>query len=1646
MKPRVWRTLAGGLSCVSLTVIGQALSHDATAVAAATAGGVVAGPVGAAVGGLAVKALGNFLGDSGGDLIMEGGREALSAWLGRGGGQKGKLPLNHDLARAIRLSQLDALDFIVTLHAEAQDGRRFARRVREWTDASRREAAAPDFLDAPEDQAVLSDLAATLEDIAGRAASEARLARSVEDAMFAELQAASQSRGWPIDGIEDFEIRFRGGAGQTGWLGATNAFFAARLKDEKAVALRAAFELDQFRGLNLRLETLRHALEVSGTAITDRLGAIEEALRDLGAASGGGDTLDPNRLAARGGSVAEIISELRRVLTTGARWSRTAAGVRQRQARLLARPMFGREPAMARLDAFLSDRTSGLLIVTGSAGAGKSSLIAHWLENAAPTNTARHFISADLPVTTDPAGIEGHLAAQLRALLDPSDAPSTADQPAGEQIHEMLQAFVPAEAGDRVIIVLDGLDEAAGRFEPFIPDILPEGVFVVLSCRADSAADAPPALRPWLNLLDRAPGTGGRLHLEGLDQHGLRQWLNALDPALSGPDQARLSANLLRSLDGVPLFVSEVLQTLLSADGSPPAGDLPFSFSDYVRERLDELEQAGDAWALASRRLFALLGIARGPLRQWEIEEIFTHMPGTPAVELTSLDNRIARWFVIRRQGSERLFAFHHPRLASAFSEQLGADARTASDALACWLADGWRSRSRRDGAPYALDWAPEQLRDLGDAANSVRLLTDADFLSARLSDHAGAPERLQRTIEDWRRITVAGQEGAGRDHAAFWALHGDRLLRAWRPRPAARTSYAEVVLNVLADAGLIEGRTGRATVAHPPAPSVLIRAASHPGLLVATGGHGLVMSACRFGRVRFWDSTGRPRGDPDDAIRHTDEVHWLAALNDGFVSAGEDGRVLFWTADGESRCTALPPPVHIDGPLGVTPLTNGGAVTHDVEGLVVFWGPDGGERARESFGRPVRQALSAHGRVFLTCDDGRCAIRDEVGGALAGQPSAVHPHPPGVASCATTPEGFVSWSFNGAPVFWTRDGAPLAPLDPVGDGSGFFEILADARGVVGRTDRETIQFWTPAGERVAHDEVGSERFGKLCRNDHRILAVASSGCAMVWDWRGRLIGRTADLGLENSAAVWAVTGGWLVAGLWGGASAFISTEGALLATPDVCPRVTACLVRPRLTVTGDMEGRVRFWSTDGALLSHPFPPELHASGDYGVRELFEVEDVLVSYGRDGVLKFWNVGALDGRFDLVEPDRVEGATGTGAVGADRAVSWDYYGRLLFWDDDGRLIRDIALSAESAVSDAVWVDRAVVVCERDNAFHIFTPDGDRLLENRSLAGGGRHLDVRLTRFPGGCAVTDTQTVTLIDNDGMLKAQYDDLWADQTPIHEVVAVDEGVVVVSRRGRPALCRFSGVGAGPSDESRQEGFYHLARSGDAFAVSLDTRFDLWDPCDLEQGFRARRTTTSAIVDMAGLDSGFATFESLGWISFWSADGTMLARDPRLVSSGQMAMWRTAPDRLYVADHNGGLAAWTGQGRRLFEHASDVQFLKLAPISGGVMAADFASRLFWFSEGPNGTEATVKSCTPHAGDVGLESLADGRTLSWASDDVIHIWSGPDELDDTIVLPDSIREVRCVDDGLFVFGSRIWRLRWPLLERPSLARADVPAW
>lgn len=1624
MKTGAWRTLAGGLTCVSLTVIGQALSQDGPAAAAAAAGGLVAGPVGAAVGGLAAKALGNFLGDSGGDLIMSGGREALASWLSRGGPKPGELPLNHDLARAIRLSQLDALDFVVTRHAQAHGAARFARRVRDWTDAARRDASAPDFLEAPDDDALLLELAGVLEDIGARLPAPGAVPQMVESAMLAELRAAGAARGWPIDHPEAFEHGFRGGASHAGWLAATNAFFAARLKDEKAVALRAAFELDQFRGLNLQMA----ALQSNDRAIHERLDAIGIALRELGAS--GADAPDVGRLAARSGSVEEIAAELQRRLATGPRWTRTAAAVRLRQDRLLARPIFGREEDLSALDAFLSDRPGGLLIVTGEAGAGKSSLLAHWLESAAPTSTARHFISAELPATTSPDAIEGHIAAQLDSLLATAPPIPAGDQPAGERIHQRLAGFTPSGPGGRLIIVLDGLDEAAGRIEPFVPAPLPDGVFVIIGCRAASDRDAPRVLRPWLDLLEQESGLGVRLHLRGLGVEGVNQWLAEVAPLMPPQARDRLAGDLHRNLEGLPLFLSEVLSTLPSAADGGAVIVAPDSFGDYVRARLTELDSGGDVWALASRRLFALLALAHGPLRQWELEDLFAVMAGGVSIELNRLDPRLARWFVTRGDGPDRTFAFHHPRLATAFSEQLGPDAEIAAETLILWLANAWRPRTRRPGAPYALDWGPGQLCDLGAPDVAVRLLCDSAFLAARFERHETALDRARRTIEDWRRLAADGHEGDGRPHADFWALHGDRLRRAWRPVAAARTPYGQVVLNALADAGLLNGAAGRASIPHPPARSVLTRAAAHPGLTVAIAGHGLVMSGGRRGDILFWDEDGRARAEPDAALRHSGAVHGLVALDDGFASSGEDGRVLFWTREGRSRHDALPPPAHADAPLGACPLPDGGLVTHDVDGTVIFWDPDGRPRARERFGGAVRQALVAHGRVFLTCDDGRCALRETSGAPTRPSHTAVLAQAPGAASAAALPEGFVSWSVNSPPVFWTADGHPRAETVSAGQTAGLRDALAHPDGVAGRTADHRLAFWSPDGcaVRDAFADGNGPRIGRPTANGDRLLVVEADGAAAVWDFRGRLVGRTAALGFEDSAGVWPVTGGWLIAGFWGGASAFVSLDSVVLATPDVCPMVTACLARPRLTLTGDVEGRIRLWSTAGDLLSHPFPPELHASASNGVAGLLEVADRLVSYGDDGLLKFWRVSALGGAFDLVEPDPVDGATSYGAAGPEGAVSWDHYGRLLFWSVDGALMSEVRL--ETAVAEAVWLGEVVVVLERDSTVHIFTRAGDLITQDSVLADASTpaHL-ARLTRFRDGCAATGSHALLLIDLTGRIRSRLTDIWGDRSPVREVAPLEDGVLLVNSSGAPALCGFDRLRTGTAPRGSETGFPQLVTAGPDVLITLGSAIHVWTLDDLDGAPRAIRSTPGALLGAAAVGAGFATFEQSGGLTFWSSDGAMRARRYPFAGGSRPARWASQSGRLYVADGDGALTLWDSEGTLLAERRLPDELIRLTPLAGTLAAVDLVSAIHWFVDTPDGQVATPCTVHAHAGDTDLTVLPDGRLLSWAPGDIFHIWSESGELDDTLVVPDEIRQVACVEDGLFIFGSRLWRVR-----------------
>ncbi|MFN3858547.1 MAG: AAA family ATPase [Caulobacter sp.] len=1681
MKGPGWKTMAGGLVCVGVAVAGQAIA------------GAVGGPAGAAVGGLALKALGEFMGDKAGDLVFDHGKEAIAGWLRSAGDRDGRLPINHDLARAVRLSQLDALDFIVIEHLRNGGAERLGRRIRDWTDSCRRLAEADDFLELEGDQAAVDALATALAELSGQANDPAALNAAIEDAMLAEFRAAGAARGWVMFDPAAFEARFRSGAGRAGWLGAVEAFFAGRLKQKDATALRAAFQLEQFRGLNQSLEALGAAMSAQQSTISDRLSAIEAGIAELADRTHPG--ADFSRAAARGLTADDIVAELRRSQLLGSVWSRTATAVQTRLSRLVRTPLYGRDETLARLDQFIAERDRGLLLVTGAAGSGKSSLMAHWLTGASQPRVARHLISGDLPISTDTAGIEGHLAAQLRALLDPAIDRPPESQPAGEQIHEMLAGFSQARSPGAapLVILLDGLDEAARRIEPFIDAGLPEGVFILVSCRAESAAERPAALRPWLSLLDQTPSLGERLHVEGLDIAGIAEWIGAIGGDLSPAERDRLARGLHDRMDGLPLFISEVLQDLSAAAAAGEDLSLPAGFSAFVRDKLAELEDSGEAWSLVNRRLFALLCQTLGPIRQWEIEAIFEGMRSARSPELTSLDPRVSRWFVVSGEGADRQFAFHHPRLAAAFSEHLRPECAVTGEALSAWLAEAWRPTPQWPGAPYALDWGPAQLAAIGEPgqARAAALLADPAFLAASLQDHASAPRRLARCMEDWSRLPdgLRADERA-RALDAFWADFGDRLLRAWRPTPPRSRSYANVVMACLADADLGVPGEGRATRSARPPRSDLIRSISHPDVRHLEVGHGLVATACRRGWVRFWTIEGRPAGDPDAGPAHHGEIWELERLESGFASAGEDGRVVLWNAQGARLSPEGVAPAHRIGPTGITPLPGGGAVSFDVEGRVIFWNPAGAIVSIEDHTRPVRSVVAAHGLVLFTCDDGACHLRGEGGSVVASYPGV---HPEGVTQALATPTGFVSWSRASAgPAFWAADGSLAKSPEQWSADVNLDQVARDEQSIVGRLSDGTVRFWSLQGEPrpgsglTARAETQPEDGITAIEVGHgRALGLTKTGQARLWTENGELIARQ-DLPMTTlDWRIWAVAGGWLVTDGWR-ESMFLDLDGRpRTSVPLEGPQINVCLARPRLTITGNIEGRIRFWGEDGSALSSEGAAELHASHAYGVHNLRESSGVLISLGGDGRAAFWRPTRRDGLFDLVEPDPLAGAGANGAARADGAASWDHYGRLVFWNDQGEILGQHSLGADTTVDEALWSGQTLVARTRPGPVEAFDAGGQRLLslsgdgyddgghlesgeanlvvsvsrggeivvwrdgavtDRRDLGHSGKRIHWESGRIEDGLALWREDMLVLVDGAGRVAVIEQESWADD-PIVEAGVGAGRVFVATQSG--ALSAWSAKGqldaAGPPRQRGPEVRGLCARGDRLLVWTGKGRFDIRNAANLSAPPIARRVAMTDIAEVAALDAGFAVFGVRGSVMFVGRDGEV-SPHPHGWLRDRPAAVCVAQDRICAADESGVVMIWDHQGAVISRHEGQSPIWRVRAFGDCFAAVTSVGDVALFAR-RDGQQIGEPGARPaHGQDADIDVLPDGRLLSHAPDDVIHIWAKDGALDDSIVLPGSTRSVEPGGEGLFVFGSRLWRLPGVLRAAQQPQAEAEPDW
>jgi hypothetical protein len=462
----------------------------------------------------------------------------------------------------------------------------------------------------------------------------------------------------------------------------------------------------------------------------------------------------------------------------------------------------GRKEAMERLNRFVATNPNGVAIVYAPAGYGKTTFLAHWIRQVEETGgwlsgdgetvvaIVRHFFSPTMHLSPSPSNACAHLLAQLTRLSDQPTPIPDRDEERWSALRNFLANLKLPEGVNKLVIVLDGLDDAEREVEPF--DKIPEGLFVVVSGRWDGEGELPDYLKEWAEFTEF-------ISLKALSEEELREWLRAagdgeLAQFAENDDFVRM---LREKTDGLPLFVRYLMDDLLQAvkEGKSPEQVLertPSGFSEYVREQFGQLAKLVRN-EKGVRDLFALLTVAKGALRQDEVEEL----TGLFALDLADLPHQVTRWFSIGKTRSSAdmptadmaTYSFAHPLLAEEFRRHLGREARQMEERLLKWC-ENWREHP---SLPYILRHYADHLYDKWQMTNEqmtydalCRLALDPDFKQAQTKHLPDEPNLPLKTVQLALKVAIQLEDALMMarlliEHAKRAQSEAETPLQAWR-------------------------------------------------------------------------------------------------------------------------------------------------------------------------------------------------------------------------------------------------------------------------------------------------------------------------------------------------------------------------------------------------------------------------------------------------------------------------------------------------------------------------------------------------------------------------------------------------------------------------------------------------------------------------------------------------------------------------------------------------------------------------------------------------------------------------------------------------------------------------------------------------
>jgi tetratricopeptide (TPR) repeat protein len=434
----------------------------------------------------------------------------------------------------------------------------------------------------------------------------------------------------------------------------------------------------------------------------------------------------------------------------------------------IQQPFEGREEEQCQLDEFVQHNSRGVLLVTSAAGFGKSALLSHWQQTQQENCfIAYHCFSYRYQKTRSVSEAYRHLLKQLYLYHNirngqfPNDPNRMRDILVG-----MLEKPVSPE-GKRLVIVLDGLDEASETLEPFFTR-LPDGVFVIASARAESE-DEPEYLRNWTD-------NAQRLYLKRLRREAIPKWLGQIRELVTYSQNQDFVKRLDEITGGFPLYLRYLIDELRQAaikrqDVQGVLRNSPGGFKAYVKEQFRQLAQVEEIKRQGEvRELFALLSVALGALSEDDIEEL-TELN---AWDLADLPWQATRWFSIQTG----CYSFAHPLLAQEFKGALGRQAGLAEDKLIDYCAK-WQELERSD---YGLRYYAEHLGLAKRWQELYELARNQEFVTAQRQQLPEQPDLPLKTVQI--ALSGAAETDDAGGMAEFLLVHAERVMQIAKESP----------------------------------------------------------------------------------------------------------------------------------------------------------------------------------------------------------------------------------------------------------------------------------------------------------------------------------------------------------------------------------------------------------------------------------------------------------------------------------------------------------------------------------------------------------------------------------------------------------------------------------------------------------------------------------------------------------------------------------------------------------------------------------------------------------------------------------------------------------------------------------------------